>query len=163
MTSSAPQQQRRNSMDCVTIHQTQFTTIDETEAMINGGSPAFNKNEKRGGGHLGKYGGKGKCRASSGCMLEVLRNSKGRRASNKRDFNRMANVKTAAMLFVVTVVFIVTYLPAFLMALDIVPYSMVVFYMYFANNVANPVIYSFMNPNFREDTKRLFFRQRKRL
>jgi len=49
------------------------------------------------------------------------------------------------MLFVVTVVFVVTFLPAFLMVLKLVPYNIIVFYFYFANNVANPVIYSFMN------------------
>ena len=69
---------------------------------------------------------------------------------------RMANLKTAAMLFVVTVVFIVTFTPAFLMALQLMPYNMTVFYMYFANNVANPLIYSFMNKNFRDDLRRLF-------
>lgn len=78
--------------------------------------------------------------------------------ATKRDLNRMANLKTAAMLFVVTVVFVVTFLPAFLMALLLIPYNMTIFYMYFANNVANPVIYSFMNKNFRDDTKRLFCR-----
>ena len=40
---------------------------------------------------------------------------KSRRKSTKKDRNRMANLKTAAMLFVVTIVFVVTYLPAFLM------------------------------------------------
>ena len=70
----------------------------------------------------------------------------------------LANLKTAAMLFVVTVVFVVTFLPAFLMVLEFVPNYIVVFYFYFANNVANPVIYSFMNQNFRADLKRLFLR-----
>jgi len=49
------------------------------------------------------------------------------------------------MLFVVTVVFVLTFLPAFLMVLKLVPHNIIVFYFYFANNVANPVIYSFMN------------------
>jgi len=75
----------------------------------------------------------------------------------------MANLKTAAMLFVVTVVFVVTFLPAFLMALNIIPHNMVIFYLYFANNVANPVIYSFMNQNFRADLQRIFLRQSRRL
>jgi len=57
----------------------------------------------------------------------------------------MANLKTAVMLFVVTVVFVITFLPAFLMVLNLVPDNIIVFYLYFANNVANPVIYSFMN------------------
>ena len=49
------------------------------------------------------------------------------------------------MLFVVTVVFVITFLPAFLMVLKLIPYNIIVFYFYFANNVANPFIYSFMN------------------
>ena len=74
----------------------------------------------------------------------------------KKDRTLMANIKTAAMLFVVTVVFIATFLPAFLIALQIVPYNIIVFNMYFANNVANPIIYSFMNKNFREDLRKIF-------
>ena len=84
------------------------------------------------------------------------------RKSTKKDNNRMANLKTAAMLFVVTVVFVITFLPALLMTLDLIPYNMTVFYMYFANNVANPVIYSFMNKNFRDDLKKIFFHSRQR-
>ena len=68
----------------------------------------------------------------------------------------MANLRTAFMLFVVTVAFVVSYSPAFLMALQILTYNMIVFYMYFANNVVNPVIYAFMNKNFRDDLKKLF-------
>ena len=64
-------------------------------------------------------------------------------SARDRKRNRVANVKTAAMLFVVTVVFVVTFLPAFLMTVHLLPYNLVIFYMYFANNVANPVIYSF--------------------
>jgi len=63
----------------------------------------------------------------------------------KSEGTLMANLKTAVMLFVVTVVFVITFLPAFLMALRLIPYHIIVFYFYFANNVANPVIYSFMN------------------
>lgn len=81
-----------------------------------------------------------------------------RRASRVDTF-RLANLKTAAMLFVVTLVFVVTFMPAFLMVLELLPYNIVIFYVYFANNVANPVIYSFMNRNFRSDLGRLFCRQ----
>ncbi|KAK2178436.1 hypothetical protein NP493_544g02015 [Ridgeia piscesae] len=75
-----------------------------------------------------------------------------------REKNRIANLKTAAILFVVTLVFVVTYLPAFLMTLMFIPYKMSVFYMYFANNIANPVIYSFMNKTFRDDLRKLYHR-----
>ena len=80
------------------------------------------------------------------------------RESTEKDNNRKAMLKLASMLFVVTVVFIVTFLPAFLMALELMPYNMIVFYMYFVNNVMNPVIYSFMNQNFRDDLKQIFCR-----
>lgn len=89
-------------------------------------------------------------------MKEERKKEKERKKSKKCDKTRMANLKTAAMLFVVTVVFILTFLPAFLMALQMIPYNMIVFYMYFANNCANPVIYSFMNRNFRDDLKKIF-------
>lgn len=69
---------------------------------------------------------------------------------------RMANLKTAAMLFVVTVVFVVTFLPAWLMAHKVLDLNLVVFYMYFTYNVANPIIYAFMNPNFRTQLREIF-------
>ncbi len=110
--------------------ETQLTVVNgETTAEVVNGSSKKNKKDKK---------------------------EKARRKSTKKDRNRMANLKTAAMLFVVTIVFVVTYLPAFLMALQLLPYSMIIFYMYFANNVANPVIYSFMNKNFRDDLMKLF-------
>jgi len=87
-------------------------------------------------------------------MLQAIRD---------RKRNRVANLKTAAMLFVVTVVFVVTFLPAFLMTVHFIPYNRIVFYMYFANNVANPIIYSFMNHNFRGRLKRLICRRHGRM
>jgi len=84
----------------------------------------------------------------------VVRTSKPKvRSQSESTF--LANLRTAAMLFVVTVVFIATFTPGFLMSLDWLPWNMTVFYLYFANNVANPVIYSFMNENFRADLQHL--------
>lgn len=62
-----------------------------------------------------------------------------------------SNLKTASMLFVVTVVFIVTYLPGALMINGLLEFNLFGFYIYFINNMANPIIYSFMNKNFRND------------
>jgi len=67
-----------------------------------------------------------------------------------------AHIRTAAMLSVVTVVFVLTFAPAFLMSLEIVLYSRPVFYVYFFNNVANPIIYSFMNNYFRRELNAMF-------
>ena len=85
---------------------------------------------------------------------EVL--AHGEEKSQDGNNNRTVNLKIATMLFVVIVVFIVTFLPAFLMSLQVIPYNLVVFYMYFINNVANPVIYSFMNKTFRDNLKEIF-------
>lgn len=74
---------------------------------------------------------------------------------DRKDHNRLANIKTAAMLFVVTVVFTVAFLPAWLMAHNLLGFNVVVFYMYFAYNVANPFIYAFMNQMFRDDLKEI--------
>jgi cholecystokinin A receptor len=78
------------------------------------------------------------------------------RQLNIREKGLVANIRTAAMLFVVTAVFIVAFLPAWLMAHKLVPYNMVIFYGYFAYNVANPIVYAFMNKTFRRDLKDVF-------
>ena len=84
--------------------------------------------------------------------------SRNRHDPNKerRDHDRLANIKTAIMLFIVTLVFIIAFLPAWLMALQVVDFNVVVFYMYFAYNVANPIIYAFMNKMFRDNLEKLF-------
>ncbi|ESN96171.1 hypothetical protein HELRODRAFT_189138 [Helobdella robusta] len=75
------------------------------------------------------------------------------------DGTMLANMKTAAMLFVVTLVFFLTFTPALLHTTNIIEVdNQVLFYLYFANNVANPIIYSFMNGNFRVDLKNLLCR-----
>jgi cholecystokinin A receptor len=76
----------------------------------------------------------------------------GRRDSRrhmKRQKTMSAEVKSAAMLFVITMVFTISYMPAFFMSLDIIPYNRPVFYMYFLNFAINPIIYGFMNQRFR--------------
>lgn len=70
-----------------------------------------------------------------------------------REKHRLANIKTAGILFIVTVVFIVAFLPAWLMATKLIPPNMIVFYSYFIYNVANPVIYAFFNQAFQQEMK----------
>ncbi|XP_062616277.1 probable G-protein coupled receptor No18 [Saccostrea cucullata] len=72
-----------------------------------------------------------------------------------KDHDTIANIKTALMLFIVAVVFIIAFFPAWLMALGAVNHNNIVFYMYFAYNVTNPIIYAFMNPTFRSDVKKI--------
>ncbi|XP_061162882.1 alpha-2A adrenergic receptor-like [Saccostrea echinata] len=63
---------------------------------------------------------------------------------------RIANIKTAFMLSIVALVFIVAFLPSWLVALKVLPLNIIVIYMYFIYNVVNPVIYAFLNETFRE-------------
>lgn len=73
-----------------------------------------------------------------------------------RDKHRVANVKTAGILFIVTAVFIISFLPAWLMATGCVGGNIIIFYMYFTYNVANPIIYAFFNESFRSEMKKVF-------
>ena len=75
-----------------------------------------------------------------------------------RDRMLYANIRTAAMLFVVTLVFLVSFLPSWLIGLKVLPMNYLLFYLFFLNNVANPFIYSFMNKTFRDDLKQLLRR-----
>ncbi|KAK3104849.1 hypothetical protein FSP39_011609 [Pinctada imbricata] len=68
---------------------------------------------------------------------------------------RIANIKTAFMLSIVTLVFIVAFVPSWLMALQAIDMNFIVFYLYFVYNVANPIIYAFMNESFRNQLKQL--------
>ncbi|XP_046564731.1 uncharacterized protein LOC124273510 [Haliotis rubra] len=69
---------------------------------------------------------------------------------------RMANIKTAMMLFVVTLVFIIAFSPAWLMVHHLITMDVVFFYMYFIYNVVNPIIYAFMNNAFRVELRKIF-------
>ena len=68
---------------------------------------------------------------------------------------RPIHIKTTQVLFTVTLVYIVSFLPTFLMSYNIVPQQQVIYLMYFFNNAANPMIYSFMNPKFRAEVYKL--------
>ncbi|CAG5116820.1 unnamed protein product [Candidula unifasciata] len=68
---------------------------------------------------------------------------------------RVANIKTAFTLFIVTLVFIVAFLPSWLMALNFVSMNVIVFYMHYVYNVVNPLIYAFLNQNFKTELRRI--------
>ncbi|XP_062575291.1 5-hydroxytryptamine receptor 2B-like [Saccostrea cucullata] len=68
----------------------------------------------------------------------------------KLEKTRIANIKTAFLLSIVALVFIVAFLPSWLVALRVLPLNIIVIYMYFIYNVVNPVIYAFFHKTFRE-------------
>jgi cholecystokinin A receptor/hypocretin (orexin) receptor 2 len=73
----------------------------------------------------------------------------------------MNNIKTALMLSIVAVIFIVVFLPAWLMMHTIIPFNATIFYLYFTYNVSNPFVYAFMNPDFRNQMLDIFSKRRK--
>lgn len=68
---------------------------------------------------------------------------------------RVANIKTAFTLFIVTLVFIVAFLPSWLMALKCIQMNVIVFYTHYVYNVVNPLIYAFLNQNFKTELRRI--------
>ncbi|KAK7094274.1 hypothetical protein V1264_007917 [Littorina saxatilis] len=138
---------------------TMETEVEAVELRAKNGAPAINGGN---GTTSGTGSGSGKDSGGGdgvGCSETQSLNCADKKASKeRRDFNFLANIRTAAMCFVVTLVFIVSFLPAWLMAVKVISYHIVVFYLYFIYNVANPVIYAFMNHAFRKELKRVFQR-----
>lgn len=132
---------------------TMVTEVEEVELRAKNGAPAANCSNSNGNG-----GKSGNCNVTACSETQSLNSSEKKASKERRDFNFLANIRTAAMLFVVTLVFIVSFLPAWLMAVRVLTYHIVVFYLYFVYNVANPVIYAFMNHAFRKELKRVFQR-----
>ena len=65
------------------------------------------------------------------------------------------HIKTAVMLSIVALTYIVVFLPAWLMSLRVLRFNVVIFYLYFTYNVANPIIYAFLSEKFRNQLRSL--------
>lgn len=74
--------------------------------------------------------------------------------SSRSPCQHSAHIKMARVVFTVTLVYIVSFLPTFLVSYQVIE-NEAVFYVYFINNAANPIIYSFMNRKFRAEVKAL--------
>jgi hypothetical protein len=70
----------------------------------------------------------------------------------------LGNLKTAFMLFVVTIIMILVFTPALLTSLGIISYNPIHWNLIYINNAVNPVVYSFLNTNFRKSLKNNFNR-----
>jgi hypothetical protein len=79
--------------------------------------------------------------------------------ANQAQMNRslwVSNLKTAFMLFVATLIMVVVYTPAILTSLHFISYNPIYWNILYVNNAANPLIYSFLNPNFRKSLMNRF-------
>ncbi len=71
------------------------------------------------------------------------------------------DTRIASMLFVVSIVFVATYLPSILATRSILPNdNLYIVYLYFTNSAANPFINLFINRSFRYDLFRLLKRSK---
>ena len=68
---------------------------------------------------------------------------------------RRQHIKTAVVLSIVAVTYIVAFMPAWLMILQVLTPNVIIFYLYFTYNVANPVIYAFLDEKFRKQLRSL--------
>ena len=68
------------------------------------------------------------------------------------------DIKLAFMLFTISIIFIIAYLPAWLAALRLVEYIPEVFYVYFVYNVVHPVTYVVMDNQIRDRINNLCIR-----
>ncbi|XP_021349872.1 uncharacterized protein LOC110448130 [Mizuhopecten yessoensis] len=75
---------------------------------------------------------------------------------NSQKTKRPMHIKTTQVLFIVTLVYVISFLPTFLMSNNVIPNHRVIYYLYFINNASNPIIYSFMNQRFRKEVAKLF-------
>lgn len=68
---------------------------------------------------------------------------------------RSAQIQMAKVMFVVSTVFIISFLPTFIVSYlhidNAETVKLNIFYTYFINNVANPIVYSFMSKKFRDE------------
>ena len=74
----------------------------------------------------------------------------------------LANIKTAFMLFVVTLIMAIVYAPALLTSLGYMKYNPLYWNLIYINNAINPVVYSFFNPSFRGSLEKTFHKLYKR-
>lgn len=59
------------------------------------------------------------------------------------------NIRSALMLFVIALVYIVTFVPVLLMTNELLPQNLFLMYLYYVNSAANPCIYAAFSKSFR--------------
>ncbi|CAF0956091.1 unnamed protein product [Brachionus calyciflorus] len=74
------------------------------------------------------------------------------------------DIRTAFMLFVISCLFLIFYLPSITVTylaifLPSINSNLYISYLYLSNSAINPIIYCFLNPNFRADLVKLFFKR----
>jgi hypothetical protein len=105
---------------------------------------------------------------SNGRSRSIVNTLFNRRSINKSKSFHMfrANIRMALIIFFVTIVYYISVIPWTLTINNIIKYNPFIYYTFFINNAANPIIYGFFNPNFRRcciEILRIMFYNVKRL
>ena len=74
--------------------------------------------------------------------------------------SRRTHGRTARMLVLVTLVFVLTWFPFMLIKVQIIPNIVTIRLTFFLSSMCNPIIYSFTNPHFRFQAKKVFHSMR---
>jgi hypothetical protein len=100
-------------------------------------------------------------RFSNAMQSSILRRMSG---AHSKHVISTKDIRTAFMLFVVSFLYIVFYLPSIattylVLLIPNLPLNLYTTYLYFSNSAINPIIYCFLNPNFRTELVKLFFKR----
>ncbi|CDS41334.1 orexin receptor type 2 [Echinococcus multilocularis] len=68
----------------------------------------------------------------------------------------LQNLRSALMLFIIALVYILTFVPSLVIANGWAPQNLVLLYLYYVNSAANPCIYAIFTPSFRQMVAVLF-------
>ncbi|VDD79479.1 unnamed protein product [Mesocestoides corti] len=68
----------------------------------------------------------------------------------------LQNLRSALMLFIIALVYILTFVPALVIANGWAHQNLVLFYLYYVNSAANPCIYAIFTPSFRQFVATIF-------
>ncbi|VDK40751.1 unnamed protein product [Taenia asiatica] len=68
----------------------------------------------------------------------------------------LQNLRSALMLFIIALVYILTFVPSLVIANGWAPQNLVLLYLYYVNSAANPCIYAIFTPSFRQIVVLLF-------
>ena len=90
------------------------------------------------------------------CELQEMKVVTSKTAVQKRKKNDAREMQILTMLFSVTVINIVSWIPFWLMMFELFPRIIFFYYMFLLNNCSNAIVYLLVNKQIRKEVKALF-------
>ena len=126
----------RNQTELALMNQSDHTTSDQTPVVPHDGSAAVGTNSQ---------------------TVDVTRRTAS--GSGNARLSTRRHIQLGFMLSVVAFVYLICFLPAWLMSHGLIGFNAIVFYFYFSYHVTNPIIYSLISESFRRKLTRQCFRR----